>query len=54
MRLVGLMVFVLAASVTSAAAQSPQEAESIYKTRCDLPIRQRIRPRSHTSDASRT
>ena len=34
MRLVGLMVFVLAASVTSAAAQSPQEAESIYKTRC--------------------
>src|SRR5262245_64023481 len=34
MRLAGLMLFVLATSVTTAAAQSQQDAESIYKTRC--------------------
>jgi polyvinyl alcohol dehydrogenase (cytochrome) len=34
MRLPSLMLLVFVGSVTAAAAQSPQEAESIYKTRC--------------------
>jgi len=34
MRLSGLMLFLIAVGVTAASAQTPQEAESLYKTHC--------------------
>ena len=34
MRLTGLMLFLFVAGVTAASAQTPQEADSLYKTQC--------------------